>query len=170
MKEIRGNLFNHVGDANAICITTNGFTRQDGSCVMGRGCAKEACRMFPGIDRVLGKKLVEHGNVVHRLIEEKGTWVCSFPVKPVSVRFDGSNAVAHMRNRFKVGDRVPGWAALADPAIIAYSMQRLVRMADHFGWQKVILPRPGCGAGELQWTQIRKTLAFADDRFSFTTF
>ena len=40
MIEIKGSLFNEPCDA--FCITTNGFIKKDGTCVMGRGCAKQA--------------------------------------------------------------------------------------------------------------------------------
>ena len=39
MKEIRGDLFTQ--EADTICITTNGFVKANGECVMGRGCAKQ---------------------------------------------------------------------------------------------------------------------------------
>ncbi len=48
MKEDFGDLWDFDG---IIAITTNGFVKKDGSCVMGRGCAKEAALRFGWLPR-----------------------------------------------------------------------------------------------------------------------
>jgi hypothetical protein len=50
MKEIAGELWDHHKAGVVIAITTNGYVKGNGACVMGRGCAKEARDSFPGID------------------------------------------------------------------------------------------------------------------------
>jgi len=171
MQELRGNLFDYVGIADAICITTNGFVKNNGECVMGKGCAKTATQLFPGIARILGDCIRADGNNVIPLLSSQGTTICSFPVKPVSEIFTGSNAVKHMVSKFKIGDRVPGWACLADISIIERSAKQLKAEADQTNWQQIILPRPGCGAGELYWNQVRPVLEqHLDNRFSVITF
>ena len=79
MKEIYGNLWDYCGKIKdvAIAITTNGFVKKNGECVMGRGCAYEATLQYPGISKVLGNLINTNGNNVHRIREG----VYSFPVK-----------------------------------------------------------------------------------------
>jgi hypothetical protein len=79
VKEITGNLWDYCGkiESVAIAITTNGFVKNNGECVMGRGCAKEATLKYPGISKVLGDMIKESGNHVHRIRDG----VYSFPVK-----------------------------------------------------------------------------------------
>lgn len=168
MIEIRGNLFDQKADV--LCITTNGFVKSDGRSVMGRGCALEASRRWPDLPAVLGQMIRAHGNHVHWLAPGHPGLV-SFPVKPVSVVYDGRNAVRHMVSKFKIGDTVPGWAAIADPAVIEQSARELAALATKTDWKKVVLPRPGCGAGELKWENVRNILSpILDDRFAVITF
>lgn len=171
MKEITGNLFDCIGKVDAICITTNGFVKANGEAVMGKGCAKEATHLWPDIARTLGSSIKYKGNVPDTLIYQAGTVVVSFPVKPVFEIFTGSNAVRHMINKFQVGDIVPGWACLASLDIIEKSVLRLRQLADEHSWKTVILPRPGCGAGELNWHDVKPILdKHLDDRFGCITF
>jgi hypothetical protein len=176
MIEITGNLFEpHTYQSastglsfkgliypNAICITTNGFVKKNGEAVMGRGCAAEANRKWPGLAAEFGKQIKENGNIVQLIVgphcTSNGEAILSFPVKPAHIVYDGYNVVRHMAKRFKVGDRVPGWAAKADKQLIVQSATELQFMADHMKWKCMVLPRPGCGAEIL------------DDRFYSITF
>jgi len=170
MIEIKGNLFNELCDT--FCITTNGFVKKDGSCVMGRGCAKQAADYWPRLPKILGENINSYGNVVlAALLLSDGRHLLSFPVKPTSVVFNGNNCVKHMMNKFNVGDIVPGWAAVADIGLIKTSATQLVIIADIYKWKKVVLPRPGCGAGELSWPTVKHELdQILDDRFYSITF
>ena len=170
MIEIKGNLFNESCDA--FCITTNGFVKKDGSCVMGRGCAKQAADYWPQLPKVVGQNISNYGNLVlAALFLPDGRHLLSFPVKPISVIFNGDNCVKHMMNKFKIYDTVPGWAALADIEIIRESAIRLVTITNSYKWSKVVIPRPGCGAGELSWTAVKAELdKILDDRFYSITF
>jgi len=154
-------------EARIIVITTNGFVKANGECVMGRGCAYQAKRRYPKLPFQLGNYIRKYGNRVFNLgIQTDGKRVISFPVKPEAVKFDGSNAVRHMRFRFRVGDIVPGWAAIADPSIIEESCKQLLTLADKLNLEEVFLPRPGCGAGELPWATVKPILEkYLDDRF-----
>ena len=101
--------------AEILCITTNGYVKSSGQCVMGRGCAYQAKVRYPALPKKLGLLIQKYGNRVFDLgIQEDSKRIISFPVKPETVIFNGSNAVKHMRSRFRVGDTVPGWAAKAD--------------------------------------------------------
>jgi hypothetical protein len=168
MNLIYGNLWDQ--ECDALCITTNGFIKRDGSNVMGRGCAKEAAEWDPGLPHRLGTMIQEHGNRCLRLGRVDGAgspWLVSFPVKPVHDTYDGTNAVAHMAREYVEGARVPGWACKAKPDLILRSARQLRDMADKWKWEHVVLPRPGCGAGELHWDDVESILApVLDDRFS----
>ena len=170
MIEIKGNLFNEPCDA--FCITTNGFLKKDGSCVMGRGCAKQAADYWPMLPKTLGQCIKDCGNTVLYVLDlSDGRRLLSFPVKPTSVIFDGNNCVNHMKDKFKIGDLVPGWAALAEIELIKTSAKQLVIITDIHKWNKEVLPRPGCGAGELSWTAVRHELnKLLDNRFHSITF
>ena len=171
MKELRGNL--HDIPCDVVCITTNGFVAKNGKAVMGRGCAKEIKNIHPGIDLILGSKLRELGLQPYILLQDKdGKDIVSFPVKPDFVTNEVDNIVQHARSKFKRGDQVPGYYAKADLEIIEQSARALRRMADFKPeWKTILVPRPGCGAGELDWSDVKPILEkYFDDRFTIVTF
>lgn len=128
-----------------VFITTNGTVKQSGDLIMGKGCAKEAKDKFPGISAVLGEVIRKHGNQVI-YVKEFGLGI--FPVKTQ-------------------------WYNRADLTLIRTSAQQLARIASEkndkgeFAWKEIVLPRPGCGAGGLDWeTQVRPALSeYFDERF-----
>lgn len=136
-------------DADAICITTNGTIKANGEAVMGRGCAREARDQNPAIDRILGNAIAIRGNRPHLLRRRVTTTqppnLVSFPVKH-------------------------HWYEKADIELIRQSAQSLALMATHHGWRKVILPRPGCGNGQLDWDDVKPVIEpLLDDRFVVVT-
>ena len=145
MKEIYGDLWEISCDLRV--ITTNGDTNRMGAAVMGRGCALEAKRRITGIEYHFAKLLKRWGNRVMRLTRvRKGADLASFPVKH-------------------------HWHDEADPELIRRSAEQLVAFADKFGYENVVLPRPGCGNGRLRWEEVRPILEqVLDERFSVVTF
>ena len=146
MREEKGNLWTYP-DADAICVTTNGQTKRNGDAVMGRGTALQAKQRFPGIEKTLGEQLRRSGNVPAILYSwpvahtNRRTALLSFPVK-------------HL------------WAQPADPDLIVQSARLLVELADRREWKTVVLPRPGCGNGQLRWEDVGPMIApLLDDRF-----
>ncbi|MBM88259.1 MAG: ADP-ribose-binding protein [Gammaproteobacteria bacterium] len=173
MIEITGNLWEYIGEADCICITTNGFVKKNGEAVMGKGCAKQALTRYPDIGLRLGTMLKNEGNKPVELYQDSGTRIWSFPVKPRTVPYllEGQNVVEHMRNKFKKDDMVPGWAAKACINLILQSAAILQKYADSNKWESVIIPRPGCGAGELNWDYVSSKLhPLLDDRFKTITY
>jgi hypothetical protein len=173
MLEAIGDMFDELGTADAIFITTNGFVKRNGRAVMGRGCAKQARDRWPEVERTLGEAINQFGNIPHILITDNGTQIWSFPVKPVyCISSDnGLNVVQHMRNQYLDGANVPGWACVADLSIICQSVMDMIKIADASKWTRVVLPRPGCGAGELSWDKVRPALAqLLDNRFAVYTY
>lgn len=168
MREIRRDIFRAVGKADALCVTTNGGIRRDGLAVMGRGVALRAKNLFPGIDRTLAELITRNGNIVQPLLETSGTTILAFPVKPAFsvANRDLSNVVTHLRHQFRPGDRIPGFASIAWPSIVAESARQLQALADQRQWRLVALPPVGSGNGQLEWSSVRPLLAeHLDDRF-----
>ena len=144
-----------------ICITTNGFVKSNGEAVMGRGIAKSIADQRPKIKKKLGELLKTIGNQVHILGVVNNTVIITFPVKPISMEIlapdDFNYIVNHMKNKFKYDDKVPGWACKADIDIIKKSIRELTDVTKKFGIP-VYLPKPGCGAGELQWSDVKSVI------------
>lgn len=132
-------------DVDARCITTNGTIKRDGRAVMGKGCAREALLRFRRLDRALARHIERHGNVVGVIQQDdRHPPLVAFPVKHA-------------------------WHEPADLALIEASASQLVSLAIGRGWMRVVLPRPGCGNGGLDWKDVRPRLAILDDRFLIVT-
>lgn len=146
MFEVKGELWTLPADV--ICITTNGFVKATGECVMGRGCALEAKQLFPGIEFRLGEYINAYGNHVYRLANKN---------VPDGPRYDLlSFPVKH------------NWYEKADIDLIVRSCHELVELVDYFCDENsfIALPRPGCGNGSLEWKNVRPAIQdILDDRF-----
>jgi len=193
VQEIYGDLFESIL-ADAICITTNGVVNRQGANIMGRGCAGEAKRRWPGIQFIVGTCIQGSGNNAICLTHEEDGQIflqerhgqpsyprhnvpyhiMSFPTKPDIgyANYDCSNIVSTWRDKANPGDAVPGWAAESKLDLIETSAHRLVAEANAREWKSIVLPRPGCGAGELSWgDEVRPLLEqIFDDRFYIITF
>src|SRR5437899_12580459 len=75
MKEVFGDLWEFDG---TIGITTNGSVKRDRTCVMGRGCARQAAVRFPDLPRKLASRISAEGNHVFYFSEHR---LITFPVK-----------------------------------------------------------------------------------------
>ena len=159
---------------SAIVITTNGFVKKTGDAVMGRGCAKAATDIDPRLPLALGKAIKANGNRVQIIGTHLGMHpIVSFPVKPslAICTENKSNVVKHMQGRMTVNKRVPGWACIADLKLITRSARQLVELSNKKEWASVVIPRPGCGAGELDWDIVKPVLdSILDDMFYSITF
>ncbi len=140
MVEICGDIWDYAHHA-VIAITTNGLVTKGGSAVLGRGCASQAGKRFPGLAKRLGNRLSDEGNHVLYL----GDGLVTFPVEDSP------------------------WSA-PDLRLISRSARELREMADREGWTMVVVPRPGCGGGGLDWREVRPVVAsHFDDRFYLIT-
>jgi hypothetical protein len=169
-REITGDLWQlaDFGHADAVCITTNGYVRRDGHAVMGRGCALQAAKRWPLLPKVLGDILCHFALATTVLtgdtkrLEISGPQLpyhlVAYPVKPREIVATEFNVVLHHRFHFPPGSILPGWATVALPDLIASSGRQLMGIIKSRGWQRVLLPRPGCGAGGLSWERDVKPL------------
>ena len=148
MKEIKGNMFSptYLKFSDAICLTTNGFVKKDGSAVMGAGNAKQARDIYKRIDYDLGQSIRDYGNNVNIIREiyhnDKIIPVMSFPVKY-------------------------NWWEKGNLELLERSTLQLVDLSNSKTWKKIILPRPGCYNGKLSWlSEVKPILKkYLDERF-----
>ncbi len=147
MKELKADLWTVPAEPEPYrtlrLITTNGHVTRQGRCIMGRGCTKQARDKFSGLDHKLGGLIREHGNRPMRLMKlPDASHVGSFPVKH-------------------------HWKEQADLDLIETSARRLIELADKFGYERIFLPRPGCGNGGRSWGEVRARLEpLLDERFT----
>lgn len=119
------------------CITTNGVVLH-GNLVMGAGVALKAKRLLPSLPAKLGCWVMKYGNRAFYCKDEK---VISFPTKH-------------------------HWKHKSDIALILQSCYQVVEMADKFKLESILLPRPGCGNGGLDWSDVKPLIGeILDDRF-----
>ena len=157
MNEITGDLFEVAKNGyDAFCITTNGHVKDVGSLTMGRGTAGLAAERWPDLPYVLGEKTRRKGHMVHvleaREFGERGRaavpapYLVAFPTKPAYTVVDCM--------------RVPGWKGPAKLDLIELSAVELVMAIGAYSWSKVLLPRPGAGAGtgNLPWGDVQELL------------
>lgn len=151
MIETFGDIWDHVDDFDAVVITTNGFVKQNGEAVMGRGIALEAKDRYPWLPKSLGVWLQTAGNIVGIWpIGQGQKYIITFPVKPSY----GPNGE-------------PGWRVKANLNLIRDSLFYLVRYVDDYEINKIIMPRPGCGNGGLKWEDVQPIVnKYLDDRFT----
>lgn len=143
LREMTGDIFElfETGKYDAICITTNGEVKKNGEAVMGRGIALTAKSKFKGIERRLANRLNLHGNHVYVLGLTKHGRVLSFPTKR-------------------------RWRDSSHIDLIVSSAKQLVEKADEHNMKQVLLTRPGCGNGNLNWSTVKQELvSIFDDRF-----
>lgn len=136
MFETVGDIWQYSG-TGVIVITTNGSLTPDGRAIFGRGVARQAALRYPGLAEKLGRLLAEGGSHVFDL----GSGIVTFPVEETP------------------------WSH-PDLRIIARSAEELRLLADRSGWERIVVPRPGCGGGGLLWKDVRPLLeSRLDHRF-----
>lgn len=136
MRETKGDLWDYLGLA-MVAVTTNGHVNRKGECPMPRGCARQARERFPDLPLRLAERLSASGNHVYEL----GDGIVSFPVEH-------------------------HWLENPDLRLIERSARELRHLADQKGWKQIVVPRPGCGGGGLDWQDVRPLLEKSfDDRF-----
>lgn len=141
MREIVGDLWQEHAGGAVVAITTNGMVNRVGRAVLLQGCARQARERFPDLLNTLGALLRQHGNHVFDL----GHQIVNFPVE------EDPYQVPEMR-------------------LIDQSCRELVELADYKGWQKIVVPRPGCGGGGLEWQDVKTVLQrHFDERFHIIT-
>jgi hypothetical protein len=119
------------------CIPTNAILR-DGYAVLGKGISLQAAKKYQGLAGVLGKLIQEKGNHVYKI----GNGLISFPTKW----------------HFGRG---------SDIKLIKQSAEELVELLKSDPAKRIILTRPGCETGDLQWIRVKPIIQniLIDDKF-----
>lgn len=126
-------------DAMMLCVTTNGDVNKLGLAVMGRGVALQSSKKYPGLSRLLGDKIRIWGNAPYGGLISRTPMLYSFPVK------------YH-------------WKEAASLELIKWSTQALNKFIRHTGrGRTVLLPRPGCGNGKLDWEDVEPIVRMLPD-------
>jgi len=129
MQLITGDLREQHQQGHVIAVTRGGLVGKGGPCAMPSGTAKQAAQKFPHLPYILGDQIKKFG--IH--VFDLGNRIVSFPVE--SSRFENP-----------------------DLSIIDRSCKELVALTIDKGWQHVVVPRPGCGQGVLQWNDVQPIL------------
>ena len=131
LKEIKGDIFELMeGEFDAFCITTNGIIKGDGRAVMGAGIAKECRDRFNNIDLRLANLIKKNGSITQQLGTYSNGAVIAFPTKN-------------------------HWRDTSSIELIRKSCHELNALIETRGFKKVLLPRPGCGNGGLNWNEVK---------------
>ena len=131
MKIVKGDLWTYPADVRI--VTTNGTLRQDGTAVMGRGCACEAAQRFIMLPRELGDVIKKYGNHVALFSQYN---LITFPTKH-------------------------HWSEDSDVKLIELSMRELRKYIRPR--VRYVMPRVGCGHGRLQWEDVEPILSKLPD-------
>ena len=133
VREDHGNIWELQGDA--VCVTTNGIVKEDGRAVMGAGIAKQCLEKYPGVDRVYGNQIKLYGVKIHTLVLDFVTYqrIVAFPTKQ-------------------------HWQSPSDLSLIERSAKQLMSYTELNNLTNVLLPRPGCGLGGLEWSEVKELL------------
>jgi len=140
MKEIKENIWYFYNKGAFVVIPTNGFVKNNGECVMGRGLALQAKTKFPEFAKELGTMICDCEGQFVFLFKHKRMF--TFPVK----------------HKF--------WEK-ANLKLIEKSCKELVQLATVNKIETLIyLPTVGCGNGKLSWEDVKLILEkHLDDKF-----
>ena len=139
MIEVQGNVWDYKADV--VLIPINGDINKKGRAVMGRGVAYQAQQRYVHLNQALALHLEKFGNTVGMLMWETlvgGRQLWSFPVKH-------------------------HWREMADLNLIAHSTGKLREVAQLSPKKIYVLPRPGCGNGQLTWELVRDIVCHLPD-------
>lgn len=143
MKEKVGNIW--VMNANAVCVPTNGIVKPNGEAVMGAGVAKQAVNLVPGLKTMLGKALNTRGNHVHVFWEALR-------------HYNGHLGQEWCQDLVTFPTKIH-WRDASNLQLIKRSCVELMHWADEcLYWENILLPRPGCGLGKLDWNIVKPAI------------
>ena len=170
MKEETGNLFEQTDSVIVIC--TNGYVDLNGYADPCSETASQASQVWTGLSSHLGDSIRKEGGTC-QVVMSQYTYripltLVTFPTKPGRIYLsDKENIIS---SAVPAGDSLPlylpGSAAYSNLNIIRHSAEELVELTNKMKWDKVYLPRVGCGSGKLKWKEVKETIKnILDDRF-----
>ena len=146
MIEIQGNFWDVSDDYDAICCTINTVVKNDGSLVMGAGIAKSFNDKYPPLAKQWGKRIIYNKKEPYVLVSmniEVAQYLIGIPTK------------IHYKDKSTI-------------ELISKSMSELLSIKRHLGLRSILMTRPGCGLGGLNWKKDVKPILvdMLDDRFT----
>lgn len=135
MKEIKGDAWKLIEqkEFQGLCILTNGIVNSRGENIMGAGIAKQAKQRAPGLPKLIGNHIGQNGNIPLIIKSPKsGKYMITFPTKH-------------------------DWKDKSDIDLIIRSANSVNDIAEKYDIN-VLLPRPGCGKGGLNWNEVKPHL------------
>lgn len=159
MNEITGDFWQEAHRFKALCCTCNTVVKADGSLVMGRGIAKQFAERYPELAKEWGPR-VRHGYAVF-------TNLTRYP--PQTGLFEDLNAklvhLVYFRTKYNWRDRST-WGIVRD------SLGQLIDLIAMLNLKSVLLPRPGCENGGLDWADVKERIErdFEGELFDRITF
>lgn len=146
MLELYGDYWQFAKTADCLVFTSNRTLNSRGHLVMGAGIARDFKQHFPHLPALFGKVLTES------------------PDSHLMSTFGYSGDFFYTIVAFPTKEH---WKDDSITNYIDRSCSELVIHADKYNANKVILTRPGCGLGGLQWEDVKPIcLKHLDDRFS----
>lgn len=148
MIEIFGDFWKEANIAkkyDAIVCTTNLIVKQNKRLVMGAGIAKDFRDRFPDLDLEWGLRILndehEDGFMMTLSACPGMKYLVAFPTKI-------------------------NWRDNSEIDLIVKSTLNLVKSANILGWKKILMTRPGCKNGKLNWPFVKEKIGrYLDDRF-----
>lgn len=130
-----------------LCITTCGTLRKDDCLVMGRGIALEASKKYPWLQAALGEAVKRNGLQVEVFTKPR---LIAFPVKYQFYEHADLSLIEHSTKQLLT--KVERLQLFSNPA------NNNIR---------ILLGRPGCGNGKLDWLQVQPIMRqyLVDNRF-----
>jgi hypothetical protein len=148
MNEIKANLWDiHKDGWNAICCTCNYIVKTNGELVMGAGIAKQFKDKYPWLAKKWGDKVAKH-------------WHEDYDPQILITLMKQQPHLIYVQTKRHFKDQ-------SDLQLIYDSVELLCLMVYTLGWKKVLLPRPGCTNGGLNWeNEVKPKLAPLLDRWT----
>ena len=133
MLEVYGDFWEYPADVRL--ITTNGFVKNNGEAVMGRGVALQAKTRYPRFPKNFGTLLKEKGN--HVMV------------------ITGATAPNHTLGTFPTKHN---WFEKSDISLIRQSAEELRDIALRNPSTTYLVVRPGVGNGQLAWIDVKPVI------------
>jgi len=132
MEIIKENIWNIYKKYDAICCTTNNVIKNNGELVMGAGIAKEFAQKYSWLAKEWGRRISEKKLPKNCHI---GLFCTLMKTRPHLIYFPTK---WHWKNN-------------SDISLIKTSIEDLCHLITIMGWKSVLLPKPGCSNGGLNW-------------------
>lgn len=171
LEEFGSSLFDKRRSVIVIC--TNGYINPSGYADLVSETALEANNLWSSLASSVGDSIRKEGSCVNLINDSAYSpfpmTVVTFPTKPGRIYLtDHENLIKEaVPKMHPLPKYLPGWVSRSNLNIIRHSAEELVELTNKKKWDKVYLPRVGCGSGKLRWPEVKLTIApILDDRFT----